>query len=75
LAALYLGAGVEQPFDCLIVQNRQAVQTMRKSMDWALEDNMVNGLFFCATFTGRKGNHTPFVQAGPETPDTSAEAG
>ena len=29
MAALDLGTGVEQPFDCLIVQNRQAVQSMR----------------------------------------------
>jgi len=46
-AALGLGAGVEQPFDCLIIQNRQAVQSMGRSMDWTLEDNMVDGLFFC----------------------------
>jgi len=45
LAALDLGAGVEQPFDCLIVQNRQAVQSMRTLMDGTLEDNMVHGLF------------------------------
>jgi len=32
LAALDLGAGVEQPFDYLIVQNCQAVQSMRRSM-------------------------------------------
>ena len=30
LAALDLGADVEQPFDCLIVQNRQATQSMGK---------------------------------------------
>ena len=35
---------------------------------------MVDGLFFCATFTGRRGGHTPFVQAGAETSDTGAEA-
>jgi len=35
---------------------------------------MVNGLFSCATLTGRRGGHTPFVQAGAETSDTSAEA-
>jgi len=34
LAALGFGAGVEQPFDCLIVQDRQAMQSMRRSMDW-----------------------------------------
>jgi len=33
---------------------------------------MVDGLFFCATHTGRRGGHTPFVQA--ETSDTGAEA-
>jgi len=31
-------------------------------MDWTLEDNMVDGLFFCATLTGRRGGHTPAVQ-------------
>jgi len=35
---------------------------------------MVDGLFFCATFTGRREGHTPFVQAGAETSDTGAEA-
>ena len=74
-AALDLGANVEQPFSCLVVQNRQAVQSMRRSMmDWTLEDNMVDGLFFCATLTGRRGVHTPFVQAGTEPSDTGAEA-
>jgi len=43
-------------------------------MGWTLEDNMVDGLFFCATLTGRRGGHTPFVQAGAETSDTGAEA-
>jgi len=28
---------------------------------------MVDGLF-CATLTGRRGGHIPFVQAGAETP-------
>jgi len=42
-------------------------------MNWTLEDNMIDGLF-CATQTGRRGGHTPFVQAGAETPDTGAEA-
>jgi len=40
---------------------------MRRSVDWTLEDNMVNGFFFCATLTGRSGGHTPFVK-GAETP-------
>jgi len=34
---------------------------------------MVDGLF-CATLTGCRGGHTPFVQTGAETPDTGAEA-
>jgi len=40
-------------------------------MNWTVEDDMVGGLF-CAT--GRRGGHTPFVQAGAETTDTGAEA-
>ena len=43
-------------------------------MDWTLENNWVDGLFFCATLTGRRGDHTSFVQAGVETSDTGAEA-
>ena len=35
---------------------------------------MVDGLFFCATLTGRTGSHTSFVQTGAEMPDTVAEA-
>jgi len=35
---------------------------------------MVDGLFFCATLTGRRGGRTPFVQAGAEMHDTGAEA-
>ena len=42
-------------------------------MDWTLDD-MVDGLFFCATLTGRRGGHTPFVQAEAEKSDTGAEA-
>jgi len=45
-----------------------------KSMDWTVEDNVVDGLFFYATLTGRRGGHTPFLQAGAETLDTVAEA-
>jgi len=70
LDASDLGAGVEQPFKCLIVLNRQAVQ----SMGWTLKDNMVDGLFFYATLKGRRGGHAPFVQTWAETPDTGAEA-
>jgi len=47
---------------------------MGRLMDLTLEDNMVDGLFFCATLTGRRGGHAPFVQAGAETPDIGAEA-
>jgi len=35
---------------------------------------MIDGLFFYATLTGRRGGHTPVVQAGAETSDTDAEA-
>ena len=73
-AALDLGAGIEQPFGCLIVQNRHAVQSMRRSTGGTFEDNVVDGLFFCATLTGRRGGHILFVQAGAETSDTGAEA-
>jgi len=73
LAALDLGAGVEQPFGCLIVQNRQAMQSMERSMDWTLEGNTVDGLF-CATLTGRRSGYTLFVQAGAEKSNTGAEA-
>jgi len=50
------------------------MRSMRKSMDWTLEDNMAGGLFICPTLTGRRGGHIPFVQAGAETSDTGAEA-
>ena len=69
LAQLDIGAGIEQPFGCLIVQNHQAVQ----SVGGSVEDDMVDGLF-CTTLTGRRGGHTPFVQAGAETSDIGAEA-
>jgi len=32
-------------------------------MDWTLEDNMANSLYFCTILIGRKGGYTPFVQA------------
>jgi len=35
---------------------------------------MVDGLFFCATLTDRRGGHIPFAQAGAETSNTGAEA-
>ena len=31
------------------------MRSMVRSMDWTLENNMVDGLFFCATLTGRWG--------------------
>jgi len=43
-------------------------------MDWTGEDDMVDGLFICATLAGRRGGHTPFVQAGAEKSNTGAEA-
>jgi len=54
LARLDIGAGVEQPFGCLIVQNRQAVSSVGGSIDWTVEDDMVDGLFCCVTLTGRR---------------------
>jgi len=66
-------AGVKQPFNCLIIQSDEAVQSMRRLMDWTLEDNMVDNLFFCATLMGHRGDHTPFSQVGLETSDTGAE--
>ena len=47
---------------------------MRWSMDWTLEDNKVDGLFFCATLKGRRVGHTLFVQAAAEMSNTGAEA-
>jgi len=35
---------------------------------------MVDGLFLCTTLTGRRGGHTPFVQAGAGMSDNGAEA-
>ena len=49
------------------------MQSMGRLMDWTVEDDMVDGLF-CAALTGRRGGHTPFVQAEAETFDTGAEA-
>jgi len=42
-------------------------------MDWTLEDNIVDGLFICATLTCRREGHTPFVEAGAETSDNDVE--
>ena len=66
-AALDLGSGVGQPFNRLIVQNRQ--QSIKRSMDWTLDDS-----FFYAMLTGRRRDHTPLGQAGLEASDTGTEA-
>ena len=50
------------------------MQSIGRLMDWTLEDNMVDGLFFYAILTGRRGGHTPFLHTGAETSDTGAEA-
>ena len=42
-------------------------------MGWTL-DNMVDGSFFCATLTGCREDHIPFVQSGAEVSDTGVEA-
>ena len=43
-------------------------------MDWTLEDNRINVfMFFCTIIIGRGGGHIPFVQAGVELSNTSAE--
>ena len=39
----------------------RAMHFMGRSMDCTLEDNMVDGLFFCATLTGCRRGHTPIV--------------
>jgi len=43
-------------------------------MDWMLQNSIADGLF-SATFTGRRGGHTPVVQAGKETSYTNQEVG
>jgi len=53
LAPLDFGAGVELPFGCLIVQNRQTMQSIGRSMVWTLEDNMVDGCFVLLRHTHR----------------------
>jgi len=57
-----------------IVSSSRTVQSVGRSGNWTLEDNMVDGLFFSATLKGRRGGHTPFVQAGAEASNTGAEA-
>jgi len=57
LVALNLGTGVEQPFDCLIIQKRQAMPSTGRSMDWTLEEN--NGWLSVLL------HHTHKAQKGP----------
>ena len=67
---------VEQPLDRLIVQNRQAVQSMRIEEVDRLDIGGQHGLRFVLlrhTYRPHKG-HTTFVQTGAETSDTGAEA-
>ena len=49
-------------------------QAVHEEVDGLDIGDMVNGLFFRATLTGRRGGHTPFVQTGVEKSDTGAEA-
>jgi len=49
------------------------MQSMRVSMNWTLEENMVHSLFFCATLTDNRGGHIPFVQTVAETSDIGAK--
>ena len=74
LAAIDHGAGVEQLIDCLIIQSRQSMQSIGRSIDWTLEGNMVNALIFLATLTSRRSGRTLFLQTGTETSDTVGEA-
>jgi len=39
LAVLDIGADVEQPFGCLVIQNHQVMLSMGRSMDGAVKDN------------------------------------
>jgi len=74
LAALDLGIDVEQPLGSLIVHNHQTMQSIWRSMDWTLEDNLVDGLFFCATLTGRKGGQTHLYKQERKGPTSVFEA-
>ena len=74
LAAVDLGADVEQPISCLIIQNRQAVLSMKRSMDLTLENNIVASLFFSPTLKDQRGVHTPVIHTGAKTSNTGVEA-
>jgi len=69
LATLDLGAGVELLINCLDLSGC----AFHGVVD-GLDNDMVNSSFFCATLTGCKRGHIPFVQAGMGTSDTSAGA-
>jgi len=43
---------------------------MSRSIDWTLEDNMVDSLFFCVTLTGHRGSN----RVGVGVKDENAEA-
>ena len=91
-SALNLGAGVEQPFNCLIIQKRHSMHSMGGRWIGHLENNMASpgsplsslervvavhclaALYLGRVLGRRRGGHTPFVQAGAETPETCAEA-
>ena len=44
------------------------MQSIGRSMDWTLEDNMADGLLFCATLTGRSGGHTHLYKQERKSP-------
>ena len=73
LAALDFGACFEQPFGCLIVRPCSPLGGWWIG-HWRTTWLTVCSASPCTTFTGRRGGHTPFVQAGAETSDTGAEA-
>ena len=72
-AALDLGAGVEQPFDYPFNQNRQAMHSTGRWMDCMGKDNMVNGLFLCATLTKQQ-KETPHLCSQERKLPTRSEA-
>ena len=67
-AARDTGVDVEKPFDHLVIQNRQAMRSMGRSMDWTLKDKLVNCLFLCTTLTFRKRDHTRFCMQERKRP-------
>jgi len=54
LAALDFKAVVQQPFDCIVIQNCQAMQSIGRLVYWTVKDNMDNGLFIFPTLTSRR---------------------